>query len=394
MAGEGRFGGREEKPGLKIALLSAANSIHTVRWANALCARGHEVALFSLACHRAPAGAYDRHVRLIPLGGGGALDYWRCAAPLREALAALHPDILNAHYATGYGTLARLCGFRPLLLSVWGSDVYDFPKGGPVHRLILSRNLGAATAIASTSRAMAAQVRRVWPCEKPVYITPFGVDPSQFTPDEDETPFPGRFTVGTVRALEPKYGLPVLLHAFALMKSRLGREGTLPPGGLRLEIYGAGSQKKALEKLIRALGLSDEAALHGVIPHARVPGVLRTFDVFCAPSVLDSESFGVAAVEAMACGVPVVVSDADGLREVTVDGRTGFVVPKHDPVLLCNRLVTLAMDPALRGRLGRAGRDHVLKCYAWEDCVRAMEDALTDTLMNERRRRAQREVPG
>lgn len=363
---------------MKIALLSAAKSIHTVRWANALSERGHTVALFTLTAHKARAGAYGENIEVHELGRGGAFDYWFAAGELKKQLAAFRPDILNAHYATGYGTLARRCGFRPLLLSVWGSDVYDFPNGSPVHRALLRKNLEAATAIGSTSRAMARQVRRVWPCERDIYITPFGVDTELFRPGEK--PPEGCFTVGIVKALEPKYGVDYLLRAFALFKARLRGETARFPGGLRLEIYGGGSQLDALKELAKSLGIDAETAFHGPVPHTEVPAVLRGFDVFCAPSVYDSESFGVAAVEAMACGVPVVVSDADGLREVTLDGTTGYVIHKRDAATLANKLTLLAHDPSLRASMGRAGRAHVLKNYRWEDNVETMENALTDTL--------------
>ncbi len=72
----------------------------------------------------------------------------------------MSPHLLHAHYATGYGLLARLSGFRPLLTSIWGTDVYDFPAISPLHRWLLRGNLAAATAIASTSQCMARQAAR------------------------------------------------------------------------------------------------------------------------------------------------------------------------------------------------------------------------------------------
>ncbi|MDR3551939.1 MAG: glycosyltransferase family 4 protein, partial [Clostridia bacterium] len=117
------------------------------------------------------------------------------------------------------------------------------------------------------------------------------------------------------------------------------------------------------------------------LPHGEVPAILRGFDLFCAPSICDSESFGVAAVEAMACGVPVVVSNADGFREVVVDGKTGFIVPKRDFATLANKMFLLARDPALRRAMGDEGRLHVLANYRWADNVLMMEDALTETAL-------------
>ena len=164
----------------RVALLGPANSIHLQRWAAALVQRGHAVAVVSQQrCERAllPAGAEVLWLRHV-----GSLGYFRNAPELRRWLAQWRPDLLNAHYASGYGTTAALSGFHPTLLSVWGSDVYDFPYEGALKGRLLRWNLRRATALASTSQAMARQVRRLTPERQEVAVTPFGVDLARFAP--------------------------------------------------------------------------------------------------------------------------------------------------------------------------------------------------------------------
>ena len=362
---------------MRIAVLSAALSIHTIKWVNALAGLGHTVALFSLPDHKAPYSGINSDVNVYYLKRGGATGYWLGASELKARLAAFNPDVVSAHYATGYGTLARRCGFKPILLSVWGSDVYDFPNNGHFYKRIVQKNLEAATAIASTSNAMARQVEKIYHNEKKIYITPFGVDTEKFRPMGGERS--EAVTIGIVKALEPKYGVEYLLRAFSLLNKRLIREGRMPSGGLRLEIYGGGSQLEALRALAVELGILEQTRFNGHVIHSKVPEVLSGFDIFCAPSVSDSESFGVAAVEAMACGLPVVVSDVDGFREVVRDRETGFIVTRRDYVSLSNKLHVLTLDPELRRRMGEAGRAHVIAHYQWQDCVAAMEKALEET---------------
>lgn len=86
----------------------------------------------------------------------------------------------------------------------------------------------------------------------------------------------------------------------------------------------------------------------------------------------ERERFGVAVVEAMACGLPVLVSDAGGLPEVVEHGVSGWVVPRGDVRALADALVRLATDRPLRQRLERAARERVLTTYAWEACVDRM----------------------
>lgn len=341
----------------KLVLLAPASVIHTQRWAAALAARGLEVVLATQ--HVDDAWTVPAGVRVVRLPHAGMPGYFRNVPALRRLLRQERPQLLNAHYASGYGTTAALAGFHPWLLSVWGSDVYDFPYEGRVKGWWLRRNLRKADAIASTSQAMAQQVRRLLPAVGEVAVTPFGIDTARFAPRP--APHEG-LVIGTVKTLAPKYGIDVLVRAFA----QLCKGSTAP---LSLVIVGGGPQQAGLESLAASLGIADRVRFVGAVPHAEVPQWLNRFDVYVAASRLDSESFGVAVLEASACALPVVVSDAGGLPEVVVDGETGLVVPREDPAALAAALARLVGSAAERQRLGAAGRRHVVAHYEWQASV-------------------------
>lgn len=173
---------------LRIVLLGPANSIHLQRWARAIVQRGHALCIVSQQrCDRAllPAAA---SVEWLPVRG--PLGYFANALVLRRVLRRWGAQLLHAHYASGYGTTAMLSGFHPTLLSVWGSDVYEFPRRGAWQAALLRRNLRRATALAATSHAMAAEVRRLTPERAQVAITPFGVDLAHFAPASPPGPAP------------------------------------------------------------------------------------------------------------------------------------------------------------------------------------------------------------
>ncbi len=360
---------------MKIAFISAARSIHTVKWVNFLARRGHEIRLYSLPDHENKLGNIDPAVNIVYLEKSGFAGYFTNAPQLRRQIRDFAPDIVNAHYASGYGTLAALSRVHPLLLSVWGSDVYDFPLKSPVHKQLVKRNLEKADAVASTSRVMADRVRRVLRYNKPIFITPFGVDTSLFCPGEEPGGQRAGVRFGTVKALEDKYGMDYLIRAFAMVKKRLPDSADVT-----LEIYGKGSRREALQGLIDSLGLSDCAKLCGAVPNTQVPEIIRGMDIFCLPSTLDSESFGVSAVEAMACGVPVVCSDVDGFRETVEDGVTGYLVPRCNEKALADKMYELAVNPQLCRMLGKAGRERVLRLYDFSKNVEEMEDFYRRTI--------------
>ncbi|WP_283163505.1 glycosyltransferase [Bordetella genomosp. 7] len=358
----------------RVALLGAANSIHTVRWANGLTQRGIAVHLLSL--HR-PAPELSDSVEFHPLPFGAPTGYFLAAPAVRRLLKKIGPELVNAHYATGYGLLARLADTRPLLLSAWGSDIYRFPCKSRLHRRILASNLNHATLIGSTSHAMAHRIKAVG--NFPVVVTPFGIDHLQFSPGERRRPSTaGPIVIGAIKGLEPQYGIDTLLQAFHIVVSQLERSHPDIARRLQLRIYGKGSQLSTLQQLAHELGVQDRVVFAGFIPHAEVPKALAELDVYVALSRQDS--FGVAILEASSCGVPVVVSDADGPAEVVADDETGFIVPVENPGFAAARIVDLVLDPQQRARMGACGREHVLRHYTWEHSLDVMLEAYRKTL--------------
>lgn len=358
---------------MRVALLGPGNSIHMQRWATGLASSGLDVHL--ITTHDAPPHI-KQQIKVHRLRHNAPWAYLLSGGEIKRYLQVIKPDLVNAHYATGYGLLARKAGFEPTLISVWGSDVYEFPEKSRLHRWLVQGNLQAAEAVASTSECMARKTSLL-ASPKQIFVTPFGVDEAVFKPSPggDQR---GNITIGTVKTLSKKYGIDVLIHAFALAAKELGTSANL-----RLEITGSGPEEAALKALVVQLGIASNVTFHGAVPHTRVPEMLQRLDIFAALSRDDSESFGVAAVEAAACCLPVVVSDAEGLAEVTLHGKTGLVVPKKNHQAAASALVQLARDKALRQTLGAAGRQHVLQRYSWNHSLDAMIAAYQTVLSDQ-----------
>jgi len=346
---------------MKLAFIAPANSIHTIRWVNALADRGIDVTLYSMAFHENRDGTIRPEVRIRYLPGKGVAAYYLSAPQLRRLLREDSPDLVNAHYASGYGTLARMAGAKPLLLNVWGSDVYEFPYQSKVKYRILEKNLRYADAVASTSHSMAQQVRTLLhEPQKEIPVTPFGVDLAAYA-------FPGKertedtLTVGIVKTLAPIYAVDDLIRGFARLREL---DSSL---AVKLVIYGDGPQRRELELLSEACGVSEHVTFAGRIPHDEVPAALRAMDLFVLPS--SQESFGVVAVEAMAAGLPVVATDVPGFQEIVVDGVTGLIVPTGSPDALAQAMQRLLKDPETCRAMGAAGRARVEELYDWDKNV-------------------------
>lgn len=355
---------------MKVLLLGAGSVIHTQRWANGLSQAGVEVVCVSQ--HPFLETGWEPAVRKVLLKYRGPAGYVLNARRVLAQFRAHGCDLLNAHYATGYGLLATLSGVRPRVISVWGMDVFDFPRISPLHRWLVRTILGRAQLIGSTSHVMAKCVRQLLgEREMPeIVVTPFGVDPECFKPLPRART--DRVVVGTVKTLAPKYGIDVLVKAFGALQQQV------PPAMwacLRLRLVGDGPQRGELQALAESLGLSDRTEFVGHVAHSDVPAELNGLDVYVAASRLDSESFGVAVIEASACELPVVVTRVGGLPEVVEDGVTGYVVNKEDSSALADAIARLLTSPERAAKFGKAGRRLVEHRYAWRNCVETMKAA-------------------
>lgn len=362
--------------------MADASSIHTVRWANALAGLGYEIHVIS---QHPVIDQFDYRVRLHLFRYMGILGYFLIVFHVKRLLREINPDLINAHYASGYGTTARLVAFKPCILSVWGSDVYKFPYKSPLHKWLIRKNLNAACAIASTSLCMADQVRNLLGSVDEITITPFGVDlsvsdTSRISLSEDDN----EIVIGTVKSMELVYGIDTLIKAFANLIERLKLRGYGNALKLSLRVVGGGSKLEDYKLLAQKLGVSHLVKFVGQVPHVNVHYELTQMDIYVALS--REESFGVSVLEACAAFKPVVVSDASGLKEITVDNVTGIIVPKDNPALASLAIEKLVFDKNLRYRMGYAGHLHVVRLYSWEHSINKMLSLYKKTIQNSKNR--------
>ena len=362
---------------MKIAIIGNGNAIHTQRWVSGLKDRRHEVHLIT-AHVRETAFRHDL-IHVLPFRPPWG--YYLNARCLRALLDRLRADIVHVHYASGYGTLMRVCGYRPYVLSVWGSDVFEYPNRSRLCLRRIQKNVRSAACICSTSQIMARRVQAICLEVASVEITPFGIDSTLFKPSNNGQR-QSEVVVGTVKRLEVICGIDILLRAFAAAREQLADSDPELSRNLRLRIVGEGSCEKALKNLARQLKIDPVTNFVGPVPNQEVPRELRQIDVFVAASRFDS--FGVAVIEASGCGLPVIVSNKGGLPEVVVDRKTGLIVPGEDVLQTAGAIVELAKNPESRAAMGAAGRRFVKDTYEWSVSLDIMEGVYRKYLLKHR----------
>ena len=196
------------------------------------------------------------------------------------------------------------------------------------------------------------------------------VDIERFRPSQPADGRVGARCISVARLI-PQKGVMTLLRAWRTVIDRARRSGA----ARELIIVGDGPLRSVLERSVYKLRLSGSVRIVGAAPRAEVITHLQHADVFALPvrtrlAGLNPEGLCLAALEAAACGLPVIIGDSGGAPETVRDGETGFLVHSHDHQLLAARLDQLLGDPALAREMGKRGCDHVTQHFG-SDVARA-----------------------
>jgi L-malate glycosyltransferase len=343
---------------MKIALFAPSISNHTHKWALGLKRQGVEVCVITFANHYSKEHSQQVETYALPQYLPGKLSYLTTVFALRSLLSKIKPDLVHAHYASSYGFVASLGRIHPLVISVWGSDVYQFPKN-TLNKRILTYALSSAELLCSTSNALKEETQKY--TNKPIEIIPFGVDTTRFTPDPQQKSA-GKFVIGIAKGLKDIYGFPKLFEAFSI----LTEEEDL----VHLLVIGDGPEKAKYQQMVANLGISEKVTFVGHIANNEMPKWLTKMSLFVLPS--ENESFGVAALEAQACGVPVIVNNVGGLPEVVKHEETGLIIPNNNPEEIYQAIKFLYHNDEERHKMEINAMQFVKNTYDWDKSVLQM----------------------
>jgi D-inositol-3-phosphate glycosyltransferase len=247
----------------------------------------------------------------------------------------------------------------------------------------MAPNIRAADRLIAVSPHVAEEAIRLGADRRVVRVIPSGVDVEHFRPIERAT---ARAALGLpaeqaivlfVGTLEPRKQIDRLLLTLPRVRQSVPSATVVVIG--TGQVAGAGDQTRVLERIVREHGLEEAVRFVGRVTDADLVRWYSAADVFALPS--SSEGQGIAALEAMACELPVVASAVGGLLETIDDGSTGVLVPAGDVEALADRLLALLGDTRLRLRLGAAAREKVATRFSWQrtvtDTIAVYEEVLT-----------------
>jgi glycosyltransferase involved in cell wall biosynthesis len=329
---------------LRILYLTDNTSVHNRRFLEKLNLAGHEVLYWNISSDRAPDGGLPDSIESIAsqnfVDQNGQPSQYRSFLPhFQRRLKEVQPDLVHAGPIQSCGYLAALAGCHPLLLMSWGSDLLVDADRNVEWKQATEFALQNADALfcdCDTVRKRANSFRVF--LDSQIVQFPWGVKSGVFSstgPLPPESSFTRKKATTTfiyTRSWSPLYGTDVLLDAFVRARSA--------NPSLRLLLVGNGSQDESIRGFLQAHNLNDSIFLVGPQPAEMLPKWFRAADAYISCAKADGTSISL--LEAMASGLPVVVTDIPSNREWVVEPDNGFLAPVGSPEGVAEKILQVA----------------------------------------------------
>jgi len=349
---------------LNILYLSAAYTTHDRRFLESFVGAGWRVTYLPLS---------DKRLDRRPLPAGVAIATWGDASDspvlslarrqrLGEVIAQSAPDVVIAGPVQSAAALAALAGAQPLITVSWGSDVLVDADKTARDRFLTRFALGNSAGVFGDCLAVRHAVHRHSSIGDDRIVTfPWGIDLDSFSPGEPKISV--RRDLGwtdnevaiSTRSFEPVYAIDVLIRAFAAVYQQRP--------SARLLLIGSGSLDADIRGLIEELGIDTVVHAPGRIAYELLPDYFRSADLYVSSALSDGTSISL--VEAMACGLPVVVSDSFGNLEWVRQGVNGALARPGDPESLAAAMLPLLANRDVAGSMAKANIETARKRANW-----------------------------
>jgi L-malate glycosyltransferase len=279
-------------------------------------------------------------------------------------LKEIRPDLVHAGPAQNCGYVTALSSFHPWLLTSWGSDVLFTPEQGPEWKQAVQVALASADGFFCDCDAVRARAKELADVpDARIVQLPWGIRKGSFTPEgarpgsEEFTREPGTCVFISTRSWEPVYGIDVLLEAF--------RQAHRVDSSLCLLLLGNGSGAARVREFIGAHGLTHAIRIPGHVSRGDMPKWFRAADVYVSCSQSDGTS--VSLLEAMATGLPLVVTDIPSNREWVVEEQNGWLAAKGSAEEFADRFLRAArLSPEQRKQFSQSNQRIVEERADWD----------------------------
>lgn len=329
---------------LRLFYFGPSKSIHVIRWLTAFIRMGHQVhlATTNVEAGRSIPGVIIHDINVHMAWPKLITFIWRWKK-VRDILRAVRPDIVHGHCVSGVGAYPAYFRGYPLVMTAWGPEIPGGPNSfGLLQTCLTKWRLGRCDLITVCSEYLKQVVVALGTSPDQVITVQIGANVerirsfrrSDYLRQIADVPQEA-FVVLSTRWHEPKYNIDIVLKAIPKVLRATTKK-------VYFVFAGDGRLRSGFERLARGMGINNETRFIGTRAHEELEACYGGADAYV--SIPKADSILVCLQEAMACGLPVVVSDAPDNLEWVQDGWNGYVVPRGDSDATAEAILRLIAD--------------------------------------------------
>ncbi|WP_407357223.1 glycosyltransferase family 4 protein [Methanolobus sp. WCC5] len=355
---------------MKICIIADATVIHTTRYVEYILNQGHEIHLLTYKPPTKQIDGVDIHIV------GSLFNNLYLAFPFRHfkimrIIKKIKPDVVHAHFITKFGFHGALLGFHPLVVSAWGSDVLIIPNNSRLLWRFTKFSLEKADIIHAVSEYMAEEITSSFGISKSnIKICPFGIDTKRFNLEIDSSTSLIREQLGwernpiiiSARNFEPVYNIECLIDAIPLVIKEVP--------DTKFILLGKGTLETKLKRMVDKLDISNNVKFIEYVPNEELKQYFSCGSVYVSTSL--SDSLGISNLEAMACGLPVILAEISITKELKRNGLVFDIYPPKDSTVLAKKIINAIENIEVADH--KSNFAIITKEYNWEENMKEMEN--------------------
>jgi len=299
------------------------------------------------------------------------LDLPKYVLSLRRILKQIKPDLIHAGPIQTCAFIAVLTSFHPILTVSWGFDLMEYIHRGKWWQWVTSYVFQRSTYFTSDAQVTRDTAIDYGMDPDRTVVFPWGVDLDHFTPKKwggsEEN---GKFTLLCNRSWETRYGVDILARAFVKVAQNRPE--------LSLILLGGGSQGTHVRQILLNGGVLDRVTFGGQISQTELPRWYHWADVYISPSHIDGSS--VSLMEALACGLPCLVSDIPSNKEWITEGKNGWLFPDNNVDVLSEKIVQAMNQRESFTKIGQASRATAEERADWNNSAVVLLDTYKEVV--------------
>jgi len=356
---------------VRVLYISQTYSPHDYRFLTTILEQGHEVFSWQMD---SPQGLEKRQ---LPVGISG-VDAQKNLAGNRRPLARFRaarrvvqdvsPDLIHAGPLQPCAFYATLAGFHPLVSMSWGWDLLIEARK-PIPAWVAKQTIRRSDVLIVDADAVKSVAVELGMPENRIVQFPWGVDLEHFSPGEsrvrENLGWENAFVLLSTRKMESLYGVDIVVDAFLAA----ARENSK----LRLIMLGQGTRKDEMEAKFQASGMMSRVHFCGQVGFDDLPQYYRAADIYLSASHSDGSS--VSLMEALACGMPALLSDIPGNREWVIPGEQGWWFPDGDVRALTQAILNSYEQRPNHSRMSKMAREIAEERANWDDNKKGISEA-------------------